>query len=153
MSFKDFISENKLVTWIVTSTVQTPKKHFNVEVKASSQKDAAKIGARKMGVKPSEVKAATKFPGDAHLMEEEKLEERYAISQGYKAAEKNINMLVKVLDPNSNLCKGISKGVGDVTGEFKKMQKLMEDVSYWWDEVAMIIDADGLDESKESKER
>lgn len=71
--------------------------------------------------------------------ETEQLEESYTKSAGYHAANDAINLLEKVLNPNSALCKGISKGADNVAPEFKEMQKHMNAILDLWDEVNMTI--------------
>jgi hypothetical protein len=73
------------------------------------------------------------------LGEEVELEEEYSKSIGYKGAEDMINRLSKILTPNSNLCKGISKDADNVVPEFKKMQKAMDQINSVWDEVERTV--------------
>ena len=74
------------------------------------------------------------------LGEEVELEEKYSKSIGYKGAEDMINRLSKILNPNSNLCKGISRDADNVVPEFKKMQKAMDQINSAWDEVERTVE-------------
>ena len=60
------LDESRTTEWIVTPIEgkPNPKRWINTEVKAKSATDAAKLGAKKMGMKPSDVRAVVKFPGD-----------------------------------------------------------------------------------------
>ena len=52
--------------WIVTPITgkPNPKRWISTEVKAKSATDAAILGAKKMGMKPSDVTSVLKFAGD-----------------------------------------------------------------------------------------
>lgn len=73
------------------------------------------------------------------FIEQDSLDEGYTKSAGYKSVEEMIGYLVKALNPNSQLCKGISKKADDVTDEFKKMQKHIEEIDSLWGEIDYIV--------------
>jgi hypothetical protein len=77
---------------------------------------------------------------DLDLDEQIELEERYSKSIGYTGTEDMINRLTKILNPNSNLCKGISRDADNVVPEFKKMQKAMDQINSAWDEVERTVE-------------
>jgi hypothetical protein len=71
--------------------------------------------------------------------EGEELNEGYVKSAGYKAAEERIEGLARQLDPNSRLCKGISKAADNVTAEFREMKKHMDEIYSIWQDVEYTI--------------
>jgi len=70
----------------------------------------------------------------------EMINERYVKSVGYKAAAERIEDLARQLDPNSRLCKGISKGADNVVPEFKEMKKHMDEIYTIWQEIEYTIE-------------
>ena len=68
------------VAWVVTPNkgASNPEKWVNTEIRNNgSEKDAIINGAKKMGMKPSDVTAAIKYPGDKkHVKEDIDLQER-----------------------------------------------------------------------------
>ena len=60
------LDESGMTRWIVTPITgkPNPKRWVSTEVKAKSATDAAKLGAKKMGMKPSDVTSVKKFVGD-----------------------------------------------------------------------------------------
>ena len=70
----------------------------------------------------------------------ELINERYVKSVGYKAAAERIEDLARQLDPNSRLCKGISKGADNVAPEFKEMKKHMDEIYTIWQEIEYTIE-------------
>ena len=60
------LDESPTTSWIVTPITgkPNPKRWVSTEVKAKSATDASKLGAKKMGMKPSDVRAELKFAGD-----------------------------------------------------------------------------------------
>ena len=71
--------------------------------------------------------------------EGEELNEAYVKSAGYKAAQERIEGLAAQLDPNSRLCKGISKAADNVTAEFREMKKHMDEIYSIWQDVEYTI--------------
>jgi hypothetical protein len=69
----------------------------------------------------------------------EELDEAYQKSQGFNNVDNAINLLSQMLDPRGALAKNISKGADNVSGEFKKMQRAMQEIEKQWNEVNMII--------------
>jgi len=66
--------------------------------------------------------------------------ESYSKSQGYNKADAAINTLVNLLDPNSTLCKNISKEMGEgYKKDFKEMYEKIEDIYTIWSEIDMDI--------------
>jgi len=70
----------------------------------------------------------------------ETLNERYVKTAGYNAAAERIEDLARQLDPNSRLCKGISKGADNVAPEFKEMKKHMDEIYTIWQEIEYTIE-------------
>ena len=71
--------------------------------------------------------------------EEVDLDEGYSKSMTYKGVVERIGALERMLNPNSVLCKAISRDADNVVPEFKKMQKHIEEISAIWDEVEYIV--------------
>jgi hypothetical protein len=71
--------------------------------------------------------------------EGEELNEAYVKSVGYKAAQERIEDLARQLDPNSRLCKGISKAADNVAPEFREMKKHMDEIYSIWQDVEYTI--------------
>lgn len=86
----------------------------------------------------------------ATYLNEDKVNERYVKSAGYKAAVERIEGLSRQLDPMSRLCKSISKGADNVVPEFKEMEKHMEEIISIWNEIEMMIE---MNESTVSEKR
>ena len=86
----------------------------------------------------------------ATYLSEDKVNERYVKSAGYKAAVERIEGLSRQLDPMSRLCKSISKGADNVVPEFKEMEKHMEEIISIWNEIEMMIE---MNESTVSEKR
>jgi len=70
---------------------------------------------------------------------EDFLNEGYVKSKGYKAAVERLEGLERQLDPNSMLCKGISKKADNVTAEFREMKKHMDEILSIWQDVEYTI--------------
>ena len=60
--------------------------------------------------------------------EENEVNEAFVKSMGYKVAVERIEGLASQLDPNSRLCKSISKSADNVAPEFKEMKKHMDEI-------------------------
>lgn len=76
-------------------------------------------------------------------IKEEKINEAYVKSAGFKSADKSIYSLYRALNPKSNLCLGLIKGVGDkamVEQEFKEMHKHIDAIMSIWKNLEHTID-------------
>lgn len=70
------------------------------------------------------------------------VDELYSKSSGYDAVNKAVDTLEKSLHRKSHLAKGIAKGMGDSFNEdFDELQKLMNEVSYLWEEMKMAVES------------
>jgi len=67
------------------------------------------------------------------------LNEGYVKTAGYNAAVERLEGLERQLDPNSRLCKSISKKADNVVPEFKEMKKHMDEILSIWQEIEYTI--------------
>jgi uncharacterized protein YfbU (UPF0304 family) len=123
MSFKEFLQEEK-------GDKAAYQAFFNKMLKKFGVESADDLDADKKKEFYDAIDAG--WEGDN---EEKELDEAYAKSSGYKRTEDAINLLVKSLDPKSNLAKSISASTDNVVPEFTKMSKLMEKILDLWDDV------------------
>ena len=78
---------------------------------------------------------------DDDLMPESKQINEYTKSSGYEDTDNKINVLLKVLQPDSHLARGISKSLGKgYLKDFKEMGKHMQEIVGIWNEIDMEID-------------
>lgn len=74
-----------------------------------------------------------------HGDDKDDMNEGYIKSMGWKGTDDMINRLSKMLNPNSVLCKSISRDADNVVPEFKKMSKHMDAIQGIWEEVDYTI--------------
>jgi len=71
---------------------------------------------------------------------EDFINEGYVKSKGYNFAVERLEALSAQLDPNSRLCKSISKSADNVAPEFKEMKKHMDEILSIWQEIEYTIE-------------
>ena len=118
------------------------------EIKEGNEFGAARAKAIANGDSEFEVDGK-KFPvkdvdkddkENAEKFAKESVNEGYVKSMGFKAVSERIDGLTKSLDPNSILCRNISKQADNVKPEFKQMKKRIDEIEQIWGEVEYTIE-------------